>query len=77
MPRYPDIHVHLVGQDGNIFAIIGRVSRALKKARVSREEIDEFQMQTMTAGSYDDALRTVMGWVATDDPDHAGYGDYQ
>ncbi len=31
-PKYPDVYVELVGQDGNAFAILGRVSDALKRA---------------------------------------------
>lgn len=32
-PKYTDIEVQLTGQDGNAFAIIGRVSKALKNAK--------------------------------------------
>lgn len=30
--KYPDVEVELCGQDGNAFAILGRVARALRQA---------------------------------------------
>jgi len=60
--RYPDIEVPLEGEDGNAFAIIGRVRKALRKAKVSQEEIDLFSTEAM-AGDYDNLLQTVMRWV--------------
>jgi len=62
MPRYPEITVELIGQDGNAFAVLGAVTKALKRAGVSKEEQDEF-MQEATSGDYDHLLRTVMRWV--------------
>jgi len=61
-PRYPDITVRLVGEDGNAFAILGRVIRAMKQAGLPPEEIEAFR-QEATAGSYDLLLQTVMRWV--------------
>lgn len=61
-PKYPDISVKLTGEDGNSFAIIGRVSRALRCAGVSREEINEFVTEA-TSGDYDNVLQTAMRWV--------------
>lgn len=29
--KFPDVKLKLVGEDGNIFSIIGRVSKALRK----------------------------------------------
>ncbi len=60
--KYPDVRVKMVGEDGNAFSIIGRVSKALRKAGVSKEERDAFQTEA-TAGNYDHLLRTVMKWV--------------
>jgi len=40
--KYPDIEVTLVGTDGNAFALIGEVQKALKKEGVSKEEISKF-----------------------------------
>lgn len=60
--RFPDVTVALVGEDGNAFAILGRVTKALKRAGASKEEVDEF-MAEATSGDYDHLLRTVMAWV--------------
>ena len=61
-PRYPDVHVQLSGEDGSAFAILGRVNRALRDARVPRAELDQFQMEA-TSGDYDHLLATAMRWV--------------
>ena len=60
--KYPDIEVQLVGTDGNAFALIGAVQKALKKAEVSKEEIGEF-FDEATSGDYNHLLRTCMAWV--------------
>ena len=63
MTKYPEIEVQLTGQDGNAFAIMGAVSRELRKAGVSKEEINEYTSQSMS-GDYDNLLRTAMSWVS-------------
>ncbi len=63
--KYPNVHIRLVGEDGNAFSIMGRTTRALKRAGVSEEECDQFRKQAMS-GDYDNLLRTVMEWVNTD-----------
>lgn len=60
--RHPNINVKLVGEDGNAFAIMGRVIAALRRAGTSEAEIAEFQREA-TAGDYDHLLQTVMTWV--------------
>jgi len=64
-PKYPEINVQLVGEDGNAFSIIGRVVRALRGAQVSSQEIASFQDEA-TSGDYNNLLMTVMKWVNTD-----------
>ena len=54
--------VKLVGEDGNIFSIAGRVSRALKSAGL-REQAEEYSAKLMTCGSYDEALQLTMQYV--------------
>jgi hypothetical protein len=61
-PKYPNIIVQLVGQDGNAFAILGRVQKEMKRGGVPRNEIDTF-MSEATKGNYDELLATVMKWV--------------
>lgn len=63
-PKYPEVEVELVGQDGNAFAIMGRVSAALRRAGVPKDEIDQYQAES-TSGDYDHLLQTAMRWVTT------------
>ena len=60
--RYPNITVQLTGNDGNAFAIMGAVRKALRRANVSSEEIAEYMAQS-TSGDYDNLLVTAMDWV--------------
>ncbi len=64
-PKYPEINVKLVGEDGNAFSILARVSHALKRNGVPKSERDEF-FKEATSGDYDNLLLTVMKWVNTD-----------
>lgn len=57
-----DIEVQLSGEDGNAMMIMGRVSRALKKAGATPEEVAEFYDEAMS-GDYDNVLQTVAKWV--------------
>ncbi|MDP3181275.1 MAG: hypothetical protein Q8M54_00475 [Desulfobaccales bacterium] len=61
-PKYPHIKVRLVGEDGNAFAIIGRVRKAMRDAGLTNPEMTEFICQA-TKGDYNHLLRTVMEWV--------------
>lgn len=60
--RHPEITVELTGSDGNAFAIMGKVSKAMKRAGVPFDEVTEF-MNEATSGDYDALLRTCMRWV--------------
>lgn len=60
--KYPDVEVELCGQDGNAFAILGRVARALRQAGVEQAEVDAFH-QEATSGDYDHLLQTCIRWV--------------
>ncbi len=51
--------VKLVGQDGNAFAIIARVSEALRKAGAPAETIRRYRQESMS-GDYDNVLATAM-----------------
>ena len=62
MPKYPEIKVQLTGSDGTAFAILGKVSKALRRAGVSNEEIEQFTKEA-TDGDYDNLLRVCMEWV--------------
>ena len=62
--KYPEIKVKMVGEDGNAFAILGRVTKALRNARVPLEERKKFQADA-TKTDYTNVLQTVMRWVET------------
>jgi len=61
-PKYPNVKVPLVGLDGNAFAILGRVAKALREARVSNDEINLYMKQA-TGGDYNKLLATTARWV--------------
>lgn len=60
--KYPNVEVTLVGGSGNAFAILGAVTKALRRADVPKAERDKF-MEEATKGDYDHLLRTAMEWV--------------
>lgn len=60
--KYPDIEVELVGSDGNAFAILGKVQKALRQAGVPDGEVSEFFTEA-TADDYDHLLQTCMKYV--------------
>jgi hypothetical protein len=59
--KYP-VTVKLIGEDGNAFAIMAKVSRALKNAGATREEVNQYMDESMS-GDYDNLLRVAMTWV--------------
>ena len=61
-PKYPEVTVQLIGQDGNAFAVMGAVVKALRAAKITKEERDTF-MQEATKGDYNELLTTCMRWV--------------
>lgn len=52
----------LIGEDGNVFNLIGLASKALKAAG-QREQAVEMQNKCFSAGSYDEALQIIMSYV--------------
>jgi hypothetical protein len=70
--RYPDIEVELVGTDGNAFAILGTVKKALQRGLVAdgsytageiADQVRQFMDEAMS-GDYDHLLQTCMKWVS-------------
>jgi hypothetical protein len=55
--KYPNVHVSLVGEDGNAFAILGRVIKAMRRGKVPQDKIEEFKTEA-TSGDYDKLLQT-------------------
>ena len=62
MCKYPEINVELVGQDGNAFAILGRVGKAMQDYGLDADVRKEF-FEEATSGDYDHVLATCMKWV--------------
>jgi hypothetical protein len=62
MPKYPGIEVQLTGKDGNAFAIMGRVSMAMRGAGVPEAEIDKYRAESMS-GDYNRLLAIAMKYV--------------
>jgi len=62
--KFPDAFVQLSGADGNAGAIMGSVTRELKRVGASKDDISAFRIECLS-GSYDELLRTVMRWVET------------
>ena len=56
------VSVKLIGEDGNAFAILGKVRQALRKAGYDGAFIEEFTKEA-TSGDYDNLLTTVMLYV--------------
>jgi hypothetical protein len=61
-PKFPDVSVQLTGQDGNVFFIIGKVSKALREAG-HVDQVTEFVNEVTDTDSYEAALAVVMQWV--------------
>ena len=63
MIKYPEIEVQLTGEDGNAFAVMGAVRKALRRAGVSADEVAEYTKES-TSGDYDNMLAVAMRWVS-------------
>lgn len=59
---YPDVKVRLTGTDGNVFAIIGTVSGAIRKVH-GKKAAEEFQKKAFNCDSYDAVLLLCMNTV--------------
>ncbi len=60
--KFPEVIVKLVGQDGNVFNLIGLTSKALKRADYI-DEAKEFANTAMESSSYDEVLQLIMSYV--------------
>lgn len=61
-PRFPGVVVQLTGGDGNVFAVIGAVQRALRKAG-HEDEAKRFADDAFACKSYDAVLVLAMATV--------------
>ena len=60
---FPDIEVELSCSNGNAFAIMGAVTKAMRRGGCTKDEIDAFVAEA-TSGDYDHVLQTCMKTVA-------------
>lgn len=60
--KYPNVTVALSEMDGNAFSIIGATRKALRRAGVSEDEIQQFSDEAKN-GDYLHLIETVMEWV--------------
>ena len=61
--KYPDVTVHLSsGVDGNAFAVIAAVARAIQRG-VSSEAANAYRREALDSESYDALLRHAMSTV--------------
>ncbi|MFI0742439.1 hypothetical protein ACH4PU_30835 [Streptomyces sp. NPDC021100] len=61
-PQYPDLRVRLTGTDGNVFAVIALVRRALRSAG-HHDAATEFAGMATRSQSYDEVIRLAMRTV--------------
>lgn len=57
-----EIKVKLVGEDGNVFSIIGRISKVLRRKGLPKEA-KEFSSRSLEAGSYHEVLSIAQDYV--------------
>lgn len=62
MTTYPNVTVTLTGSDGNAFAILGKVRRALRNAGISSAEIQAYVDEAWSE-DYDHLLQVTMETV--------------
>lgn len=56
------IEVELIGQDGNIFNLLGITTTAMKREGLSKEA-NELKEKVFSSGSYDEALSIISEYV--------------
>lgn len=82
MPKYPNVNVKLIGEDGNAFSIMGRVTQALKsqlRGQYTGSEIADICNQYLNeakSGNYDNLLVTTMNWVSCDGEEDCDEEEY-
>jgi len=62
-PKYKNITVKLVGEDGNVFNIIGLLNRALRQSGIGKDEISQIDSDLMSSESYNQVLQKIMSLV--------------
>lgn len=74
--KFPSVKVQLVGQDGNVFSLLGIVTGAMRKAGIPKEEIQALQERVFGSHSYNEALCIMMETVnCTGEDDEEDWDD--
>ncbi len=60
--KYPTVYVDLYDIDGNAFAIMGAVTKAMRREGISQEERDAY-FKEARSGDYNHLLATTAEWV--------------
>ena len=60
--REEKIDVKLIGEDGNAFYILGKVTREMRRNGYTKDEIDQY-LKEAKSGDYNNLLRVTMEWV--------------
>jgi len=66
MVKYPEVKIKLVGEDGNAFAILGRVHTAMIRAKMPKSAWEEYKAAA-TSGDYNNLLAVTMETVSCDE----------
>lgn len=61
-PKFPEVHVQLIGTSSHALAIVSRVQKALRKNGAPKDVLDTF-FKEATSGNYDHVIQTAMAWV--------------
>lgn len=59
-------YVSLIGCDGNAFAIMGKVAKALKENGHTKEDVNMYRKEAMS-GNYDNLLLVSLKWSTEED----------
>lgn len=62
MAKFPDVVVDFSNQNGNAFAVMGIVIKAMRRAKVSESDIEQYKSEAMS-GDYNNLLRVTMEYV--------------
>jgi hypothetical protein len=74
MSDKPKPKVQLVGEDGNVFNLLGLCVKALKRD-VQYEEAQELQKRVLECGSYEKALSIMLEYIEESDEEEEGNDD--
>lgn len=60
--KHPEVTVDFSNIDGNAFMLLGTVRKAMRRAKVTDDEIAKFTTEAQS-DDYDHLLQTCMTWV--------------